>query len=212
MGATHAACWRHIGVFGGDHSCPTLATALHCRNCPVYAEAALGLFERESPPDDEAADLRATRRPVGESALLLFRIDKQWFALPPGTLVEIAEARPATRIAHRTRGHVAGVVNVRGELHLEVLLAALLGLAVATGGASSRLLLLRDPQGAVTACRVDEVRGIVHLDAGRVEPVPANLSPLLQGLLRGYVETDGVQAGIVDPGALTRALQEALYA
>jgi chemotaxis-related protein WspD len=212
MGAVQTACWRHIGVFGGDHSCPTLATALHCRNCPVHAEAALGLFERESPPDDDAVDLRAARRPVGESALLLCRIDTQWFALPPGILVEIAEARPATRIAHRTRGHVAGVVNVRGELHLEVTLAALLGLTAPAGGSAPRLLLLRDPTGAVSACRVDEVRGIVHVDLARLEPVPANLSPLLQGLLRGYVETDGVQAGVVDPAALTRALQEALYA
>lgn len=212
MGATHDACWRRIGVFGGDHSCPTLATALHCRNCPVHAEAALGLFERESPPDDAAADLRATPRVAGAAALLLFRIDAQWFALPPSSLVEIAEARPATRIAHRTRGHVAGVVNVRGELHLEVALAALIGLAAPTAGNASRLLLLGDPQGAVTACRVDEVRGIVHADPARYGPVPANLPPLLRALLRGYVETDGVQAGVVDPEALARALQEALYA
>jgi chemotaxis signal transduction protein len=212
VSATSDACWRRIGVFGGDHSCPTLATALHCRNCPVHAEAALGLFERESPPEDEAADLRATRRQVGQAALLLFRIATQWFALPPAILVEIAEARPATRIAHRTRGHVAGVVNVRGELHLEVALAALLGLAPAAAGSASRLLLLRDAQGAVTACRVDEVRGIVHADPGRIVAVPGNLAPLLQALLRGYVDADGMQAGVVDPTALARALQEALYA
>ena len=38
-------CWRTIGI-AGDKTCPELATFIHCRNCPVLAEAARTFFER----------------------------------------------------------------------------------------------------------------------------------------------------------------------
>ena len=41
-------CWRTIGITG-DKSCPELATYIHCRNCPVLAEAARTFFARRLP-------------------------------------------------------------------------------------------------------------------------------------------------------------------
>src|SRR5262249_44285713 len=41
-------CWTTIGV-SGDRSCPELNTHIHCRNCPVFAEAARGFFDRRAP-------------------------------------------------------------------------------------------------------------------------------------------------------------------
>jgi hypothetical protein len=41
-------CWNRIGV-RGDASCPELAEHAHCRNCPVFATAALALLDRELP-------------------------------------------------------------------------------------------------------------------------------------------------------------------
>jgi len=41
-------CWKRIGV-QGDGSCPELAQQVHCRNCPVYSEAALHLLDRPLP-------------------------------------------------------------------------------------------------------------------------------------------------------------------
>ena len=38
-------CWKIIGVMG-DATCPRLDEAVHCRNCPVFAEAGQRLFER----------------------------------------------------------------------------------------------------------------------------------------------------------------------
>ena len=41
-------CWRVIGV-GGDRSCPELEQFIHCRNCPVLADAARTFFDRAAP-------------------------------------------------------------------------------------------------------------------------------------------------------------------
>ena len=41
-------CWRVIGV-SGDRSCPELEQFIHCRNCPVLAEAARSFFDRAAP-------------------------------------------------------------------------------------------------------------------------------------------------------------------
>ena len=41
-------CWNRIGV-RGDASCPELKQYGHCRNCPVFASAALTLLDRELP-------------------------------------------------------------------------------------------------------------------------------------------------------------------
>ncbi|SDV46390.1 chemotaxis protein CheW [Chitinasiproducens palmae] len=45
-------CWNRIGVYG-DASCERLAEAIHCRNCEVYASAAIRLLDRV--PVDMAA-------------------------------------------------------------------------------------------------------------------------------------------------------------
>ena len=44
------ACWNRIGV-QGDRSCPRLAEAGQCGNCPVFSEAGQRLFDREAPPE-----------------------------------------------------------------------------------------------------------------------------------------------------------------
>ena len=46
--AVAEGCWHRIGV-SGDRSCPELASFVHCRNCPVFAAAARGFFDRPAP-------------------------------------------------------------------------------------------------------------------------------------------------------------------
>ena len=43
-------CWNQIGV-EGDGSCADLEKFIHCRNCPVYANAGLQLLNRPLPPE-----------------------------------------------------------------------------------------------------------------------------------------------------------------
>ena len=115
------ACWNRIGV-RGDRSCPELAKVTHCHNCPVFAAAGRRFLDAPSPPDyiDEwtvrlaAPDDGAAQE---EFSALVFRLGDEWLALPVGVLVEVTRPRPPHRIPHRG-GLLAGVVNIRGELHL----------------------------------------------------------------------------------------------
>ena len=127
-----ADCWRQIGV-GGDRSCPELATFIHCRNCPVMADAARQFFDRtppagyldewrevlEQPLDDATADDLST---------LVFRLADEWFALAADVLSEVTPLRTVHQIPHRSNQVLAGMVNVRGQLLLCGSLHGLLGL------------------------------------------------------------------------------------
>ena len=59
-------------------------------------------------------------------AVLLFRLQAEWLALPAQVFQEVAERRPVHSLPHRRQGIVLGLVNVRGELLLCVSLARLL--------------------------------------------------------------------------------------
>jgi chemotaxis-related protein WspD len=126
-------CWRVIGV-SGDRSCPELERFIHCRNCPVLAEAARGFFDRPAPAgylDAWRAILEEPEEPLAADAtsLLVFRLDKEWLALSATLLVEVTPIRPIHTVPHRGGTALAGLVNIRGELRLCLSLHAILGLA-----------------------------------------------------------------------------------
>jgi len=127
-----ADCWREIGV-GGDRSCPELATFIHCRNCPVMADAAAVFFDRPPPRGylDEWREVLETPLDEADSdslSLLVFRLADEWFALTAEALAEVTLLRTVHKIPHRSNQVLAGMVNVRGQLLLCGSLHGLLGL------------------------------------------------------------------------------------
>ncbi len=125
-------CWRVIGV-GGDRSCPELETYIHCRNCPVMADAAEAFFNR-TPPEgylDEWRHVLETTSEGTESSgvsVLIFRLADEWFSLGAESLTEVTPLRRIHTIPHRSNSVFAGMVNVRGQLLLCCSLHGLLGL------------------------------------------------------------------------------------
>ena len=125
-------CWRVIGV-GGDRSCPELETYIHCRNCPVMADAAEAFFNR-APPEgylDEWRQVLETTPEVAESSglsVLIFRLADEWFSLAAESLTEVTPLRKIHTVPHRSNSVFAGMVNVRGQLLLCCSLHGLLGL------------------------------------------------------------------------------------
>lgn len=125
-------CWNRIGV-KGDRSCPELSKYVHCRNCPVFTAAGQQLFEREPPPGHLAEWTQRLAEPdvvaeLGTVSVLVFRVGDEWLAMEIPLLVEIAELRPIHTIPHRSNAVLAGLVNIRGELHLCVSFGGLLGI------------------------------------------------------------------------------------
>ena len=183
-------CWRRIGV-AGDRSCPELEAVIHCRNCPVLAEAARTFFDRGAPAgylDDWRAILEepAEAPAADTTSLLVFRLGAEWLALPTAVLVEVTTVRRIHRLPHRAGGVLAGIVNIRGQLHLCASLHELVGIPGGpapagddtTGNASARLLVV-EPPGATASDRwvvgVDEVAGVHRVTKGMLRAVPSTV-------------------------------------
>ena len=206
------ACWRRIGVYaGGDHSCERLAEVIHCRNCPVYHEAARSVFAREVEAEAQIALVEA-RDVATEASALVFRLGTQWLGIATRRLAEVAADRPVRRLAHRTAGRIEGAINVRGELHLCVALSELLGLSQRDKRAdTARLILLRDPTGALLAFRTDEVRGLHHYRMSTVEPPPDTLSDTLKRCVSGLIPYQENRLALLRDEAIVELLEEALF-
>jgi len=204
-------CWRRIGVQGGDQSCERLLTALHCRNCPVYADAARQLLGRPAEVETNTDWQRDLRRSGRTRTALVFRVGTQWLGLPPDVVAEVAANPPLRRLAHRTDGHIEGVVNVRGELRLCVSLSELLGLGRRSlADARSRLVLV-DAEGGLLAFRCDEMRGLTTYHQDDVQPVPDTLPQPLDGCVEALLPTEAGHVALLNAVAVTRLISKVTF-
>ena len=212
-------CWRIVGV-AGDRSCPELETFIHCRNCPVLAEAARSFFDREAPAgyledwrailEEPAATIDATT-----TSVLVFRLDREWFALPARALVEVTTVRPLHRIPHRTAGGLAGLVNIRGQLQLCASLHALLGLPGGPGAAASsdtqaaRMLVVeRTAERGIErwVLGADEVAGVHRLPRTAVRAVPSTVSQAQARCSTALFDWQDRTVGLLDEARLFEGL------
>lgn len=216
-------CWRIVGV-SGDRSCPELETFIHCRNCPVLAEAARTFFDRAAPAgylDDWRAILEepAAAADAGTTSVLVFRLDKEWFALPATVLVEVTTVRPLHCIPHRADGGLAGLVNIRGQLQLCMSLHALLGLpggpaAAAPGapsadaGAARMLVVERTGEQGMErwVLGADEVAGVHRLPRAALRSVPSTVSQAQARCSTALFDWQDLTVGLLDESRLFEGL------
>ena len=77
------ACWNQIGVWGSGE-CPELTTHVHCRNCPVYSEAAGHMLDAREvpleylPPMGDISRVSRLDDARTKARSLLFRIGPEW--------------------------------------------------------------------------------------------------------------------------------------
>jgi chemotaxis-related protein WspD len=115
---------------------------------------------------------------------------------------------------------LAGLVNIRGELHLCVRLDQLLGIAAAAGGKddsgsdaatsarrhAARLLVVRR-QGEAWVLPVDEVDQVHRFSTRDLGNVPATLARAATRLTRGLVTWQGRSIGYLDDARLFQTLR-----
>lgn len=221
-------CWSRIGV-AGDRSCPELERFIHCRNCPVLADAARSFFDRPAPEgylegwsaileeESAAADPNAT-------SVLIFRIGDEWFALPTTVLVEVTELRRLHSIPHRTGGVLAGMVNIRGQLQLCISLPAVLGIADtvpqarggheperrADGGPGRLLVVERGGERWVFA--VEEVAGVHAVAKAAMRSVPSTVSHAASRSTQALFDWQEKVVGLLDEARLVDGLAERVSA
>jgi chemotaxis-related protein WspD len=206
-------CWNRVGT-RGDRSCPELGRYTQCNNCPAFAAAGRHFLDAPSPPgylDEWTARLaaRAEAREGDETSVLAFRLGEEWLALPVAVLVEVTRPRPVHRVPHRG-GLLAGVANIRGELHLCARLDLLLGVAAAGGDPEARRLVVvrRDSESwAFTADAVDQVHRVLEPD---LAPAAPTLARAHVKLTRGVFPLGGRCIGLLDDARLFQSLRERL--
>src|SRR5262249_42843051 len=128
---------------------------------------------------------------------IVFRIHREWLALPTEAFQEVGEPRGIHSFPHRRNGMVLGLVNIRGALLLCVDLARLLNLqlepspqpkidllALANGGREQRLLVV-SWEGNRLVFPVDEVQGIYRFDTTDLKAPPATIAKSDQAYTQG---------------------------
>ncbi|GAB4071535.1 purine-binding chemotaxis protein CheW [Ancylobacter sonchi] len=151
-------------------------------------------------PDEEAA---AEASEVAERRILVFRLADEWLALPAGLVQEITEPRPRHTLPHRRDQLVLGVVNIRGELLVEISFAALIGLGEAEGEAESRItafprLVVLGHDRRRVAFRVDEVHGLHQHAARDVLALPATIGKAASSFATSMIAWQGRMLGRLD--------------
>jgi chemotaxis-related protein WspD len=209
-------CWNQTGV-EGDGSCRELVKFIHCRNCPVYSNAGLRLLNRELSPEyrrEWTERFAHTTDPAasGKTSVVVFRVEREWLALPTPVFQEIVEHRPVHSIPHRRGGLVLGLVNVRGELLLCVCIARLLGLeplAREPGSPYSRLLVVSwDTRRLVFPA--SEVHGIHRLSPEELDgPKAAAIRPASR-LTQAVFQWQNRVVGLLEPEQLFSTLNQGL--
>jgi chemotaxis-related protein WspD len=222
-------CWRVVGV-SGDRSCPELERFIHCRNCPVLAEAARSFFDRPAPEgylDAWRAILEEPETPVEADSVsyLVFRIAKEWLALPAPVLVEVTPIRQVHGLPHRRGTPLAGLVNIRGQLRLCVSLHAILGLSGSPGEPRAaaiagelaeslpRLLVLERMQDRTAERWVvgaDDVAGVHRVQRSALRPVPSTVSQSAARCSAALFDWQERTVAVLDEGRLFEAFRQAV--
>jgi len=213
-------CWNKIGVHG-DASCPKLEKHIHCRNCPVYAAAAVQLLDRDLPSDflDEWTRHIAQAKPATEStpqSVVVFRIGAEWLGLQTNSLKEIVSIRPVHSLPHRRNGVVLGLANVRGELLVCISLSEILRLDETsepkkdkTRALSPRMLFVQH-QGLRAVCPVDEVFGVHRFDPRELMTVPATLAKATTTYTKAVLSWRRETVGLLDEDLLFYTMSRGL--
>ena len=212
------ACWTRIGVYG-DATCPELARYVHCRNCQVYSDAGVKLLDRPLPEGyrRERSEHfamqkdRPTSRPV---PALVFRVHKEWLALPADSIQEVAEHRAIHTLPHRRQGIVAGLVNVRGELLVCISLGRLLGMDKSERHPRprrhfDRLLVVRWNSHRLVF-PVEEVYGVYKFAARDLSEPPVTIGKSNLSYTRGVFDWKDHGVGFLDAELLFSTLNRSL--
>ena len=220
-------CWNRIGVTG-DRSCPELIAHVHCRNCPIFANAARAFFDRPAPEGylaewgrwlaesdalshrgeelgSDTDDAREAQR--GGTSILIFRLGTEWLALPTETIVEVTTPMPVHRVPHRSNQVLSGIVSLHGQVTLCISLHGLLN--VETGNLAPHLVVLRDGRHAATwVFPADEVLGVRRVPRNHWRAVPSTLVNPTVGFSQAIISWDGRSIGLLDEHRIFAALMD----
>jgi chemotaxis-related protein WspD len=212
-------CWNRIGV-SGDQSCDKLEQHIHCRNCEVYSGAAQRNLQRAVSAgyrEEWASHFRqpAAQRADSDQSVLVFRIGREWLALPTRSIASVAPQAPGHRLPHRAGRGLLGIVNVGGKLTPSMSLSALLGIddqqaPAAAGRHTFARLLVAQWEGQAFALPVADLHGIARYAAAGLAAPAATINQGLDRFLTGVLTLDEMKVGVLDEALVGHQLTRLL--
>jgi len=123
---TLSDCWNKIGGWGDQTPrCERQKDLTHCHNCNIYSQAGSKLLSRPAEEDylnEWKKNISTPRKDknIHLKAALVFRMGDEWFALASRFVKEITHCDKHHTLPHRKNHVLRGLVNVRGEVLLNV--------------------------------------------------------------------------------------------
>jgi chemotaxis-related protein WspD len=183
----------------------------------VYATAARTFFERPAPDGYIDEWTRLLGEPdipprSDDVSVLVFRLGREWLALPTRVIVEVTSPRPVHHIPHRSGATLVGMVNLRGQLHLLISLHGLLGAddgddAGHEPPAAGRRLVVLSQGGQTWVFAAEEVRGVVRYSREQWSAVPSNLANPAYSFSQAVILSEGHSIGLLDDQRVFAALK-----
>lgn len=143
------------------------------------------------------------------------RMGDELFALPTRSVVEVQLVPAVRRLPGRTNDVFAGLVSLRGEIHLCASLHALFGLseveraAAGTDGDERRLVVV-ERDGERWALIVDQVLDFRRFDADEVQAAQSTVAKSAVHFTDGVVPTEAGPAARIDVERLFHGLARSL--
>lgn len=181
----------------------------------------------------EQTDQLATSLPQTSAgatlSAMIFRLGREWFALPAGLCVQVLPPVPAHSLPHRSNSTLLGVVNVRGQMLLKVSLMDILGLSDraavsyapgspetpterAKGKIYPRMMVVKKSNGEgesdVWVFEVDELDGIHAIWHDQIEAVAAGIKTDAIACTSKVFVWQGHRVNFLDDGQLFDALRQ----
>lgn len=205
------SCWHQIGVWG-DNSCPKLTTAIHCHNCPVYSTAGKQLLDREAPVEylNERTNLLAQNKEeqkLDTISLGIFRLQKEWFALPVQLFKEVTEPSIVHTLPHRSNKIFLGLISIKGEINICISLHELLGLDLTTTTSNFspivyKRMVVMEKEGNQWIFGVDELYGVRRVTLDSLQNVPTTISKSIGTYTKSIIQWQGKSITCLDEDLL----------
>lgn len=199
-------CWNSIGIWGKkSQRCEHLKTLIHCQNCEVYSSAGSQLLDRPAEVSYLTEWEQNLNKPRIESnknlkSALVFRMGDEWFALASNYVKEITHCDKHHSLPHRKNHILRGLVNVRGDLLLNVSLGHLFNINKSEQPSKytqERYVVIEDDEECF-AFPVSEVREIIHYDKNNIQENPSTMGNDKSCFIKGIIRHKNTDVGILN--------------
>jgi len=209
-------CWNKIGVWGDQTPrCERLKDIIHCHNCDIYSQSGSQILNRPAPAGylEEWKSILSQKREEKSTNIksaLLFRMGDEWFALASKFIKEITHCDKHHSLPHIQNKVLRGLVNIHGELILNVSLGYLFKINKSTSTnkhTNERYIIINDGDESF-AFPATEVKEIIHYNMEHIQPAPSTINNDTSCFIKGIIIHNNNDVGILDSDLVFTALHK----